>query len=124
MDKNDKYFALTPNEPIPNSEDISYEMLVNKKSYTASFYYNPLYEMSEEEKIQFVQDLKDSLLSQEGVDSADQESFEQALKLLAVSKLITKANGEVWFTISEYLGKYYISMYYDNLNNRPNGEDL
>ena len=30
----------------------------------------------------------------------------------------------VWFMISEYYGKYYIIMYYDNEYNRANGEDL
>ena len=30
----------------------------------------------------------------------------------------------VWFMISELYGKYYISMFYDNEYNRPNGEDL
>lgn len=30
----------------------------------------------------------------------------------------------VWFMISEYGGKYYITMYYDNEYNRANGEDL
>lgn len=32
--------------------------------------------------------------------------------------------GMVWFTIFRYYGEYYIGIYYDNLNNRPNGEDL
>lgn len=30
----------------------------------------------------------------------------------------------VWFTITEHYGKYSITMYYDNYNNRSNGEDL
>lgn len=30
----------------------------------------------------------------------------------------------VWFMISDYYGKYYISMFYDNEYNRANGEDL
>ena len=30
----------------------------------------------------------------------------------------------VWFTISEYLGKFDITMYYDNEYNMANGEDL
>ena len=30
----------------------------------------------------------------------------------------------VWFTISEFSGKYYITMFYDNEYNRANGEDL
>lgn len=32
--------------------------------------------------------------------------------------------GCVWFMISEAYGDYYIAIFYDNLNNRPNGEDL
>ena len=35
-----------------------------------------------------------------------------------------EVNGCVWYTISSYYGKYYISMYYDNLNNKAKGEDL
>lgn len=30
----------------------------------------------------------------------------------------------VWFMISEFYGKYYIIMYYDNEYNHANGEDL
>ena len=30
----------------------------------------------------------------------------------------------VWFIISESYGKYYIAMYYDNVYNQANGEDL
>ncbi len=34
------------------------------------------------------------------------------------------ANGSVWFMIHEHAGKYYIGLYYDNLQNRAHGEDL
>lgn len=34
------------------------------------------------------------------------------------------SNRMVWFTISEYYGSYYISMYYDNGYNKASGEDL
>ena len=37
---------------------------------------------------------------------------------------IQMSNGSVWFKIFEYYGKYYIGLYYDNLINKPNGEDL
>ena len=30
----------------------------------------------------------------------------------------------VWFTIEEIYGKYYIAMFYDNEYNKANGEDL
>lgn len=32
--------------------------------------------------------------------------------------------GCVWFMICEFHSKYYIAIFYENLNNRPNGEDL
>lgn len=32
--------------------------------------------------------------------------------------------GMVWFTILRFYEKYYIGIFYDNLNNRANGEDL
>ena len=34
------------------------------------------------------------------------------------------ADGEVWFMIHENYGRYNISLYYDNLHNQANGEDL
>ena len=34
------------------------------------------------------------------------------------------AKKPVWFTISEFRGKYYITMFYDNEYNTANGEDL
>ena len=33
-------------------------------------------------------------------------------------------NNMVWFRIAEYLEDYFIAIYYDNLNNGDNGEDL
>lgn len=38
--------------------------------------------------------------------------------------IVQHANKQVWFMISEFQGEYYISMYYDNLYNEANGEDL
>ena len=39
---NEKYMDLYFNEEIPRDEDISFEMLINKRSYSASFaYYDP-----------------------------------------------------------------------------------
>mgnify|MGYP004520975093 CR=1 FL=1 len=34
------------------------------------------------------------------------------------------ADGEVWFMIHEHYGQYQIGLYYDNLHNQANGEDL
>ncbi|MBQ6691558.1 MAG: hypothetical protein IJN01_07700 [Rikenellaceae bacterium] len=37
---------------------------------------------------------------------------------------IDALNRQVWFTISRQYADYVIAMYYDNLNNQSNGEDL
>ena len=34
------------------------------------------------------------------------------------------ADGDVWFMIHEHYGQYQIGLYYDNLHNQANGEDL
>lgn len=35
------------------------------------------------------------------------------------TKALENISGQVWFTISEHYGKYYISLYYDNLKTEP-----
>lgn len=77
FNNNSKYIAAVGNKPIPENEDISYEMLVRKKRYDAVFY------------------LKEN-----------------------------STQGMVWFTIYKEICNYHIAIFYENLNNRPNGEDL
>lgn len=77
FNNNSKYVTTGVNEPIPEDEDISYEMSIHNKRYEAAFH--------------------------------PKENITQ---------------GCVWFTICEFRSKYYIAIFYENLNNRPNGEDL
>lgn len=46
----------------------------------------------------------------------------QVGKFLSVVK--SCANGQVWFKIQQEGQQFFIALYYDNLANRPNGEDL
>jgi hypothetical protein len=80
---NAKYIAIG-DYTIPESEDISYEMMVHNKVYQAAFY---------------------QILSDEDTD-------EEILKR------------QVWFDIFEQYGKYKILMFYDNVYNQANGDDL
>ena len=50
------------------------------------------------------------------------ESMEMMLSVL--KKMESLMTGEVWFMIHRNYGRYNIGMYYDNLANRANGEDL
>lgn len=78
---NGKYLPDEDYEAISETENISYEMIVNHKTYQAGFY-----QLSDNEA---------------GL-----------------------SNRLVWFRISKSYSDYSIVIYYDNLNNQANGEDL
>lgn len=105
---NAKYVELEENQPIPDGEDISYEMLVHNKRYEATFYLKP--QFSDDEVASIRKDM-------ESMSEEDAAAY-------AFKKTIERLNGQVWFTVSDYYGKYYLSIYYDNLSNKANGEDL
>lgn len=75
FENNSKYIGYS-NKPIPEDENLSYEISVNSKRYDASFYQNGDW------------------------------------------------NKLVWFMIDEEYGKYGVVMFYENLHNQANGEDL
>ena len=58
------------------------------------------------------------------LSSATEES-RLAIAMTLMEDIVTIfSNRMVWFTISETYGKYFISMYYDNVYNKASGEDL
>lgn len=84
--KSEKYVESEENLPIPESEDISYEMTVHEKVYESAFWVKPSFTEEEELQIQ---------------------------------------KGVVWFRIfQDGYGKYFIGIFYDNLLNMANGEEL
>ena len=137
FENNDKYFYIVPNDIIPEDEDIHYEILVNKKQYIAKFRYNPLYgndelrdrlinEAVEESKL-FLEEKKDEKTIDDityGEFYSDKDNYDQLISAQVSLKVIQMSNSSVWFKIFEHYGKYYIGLYYDNLLNAPNGEDL
>ena len=138
FENNDKYFYIFPNDIIPEDEDIHYEILVNKKEYIAEFRYNPLYgndelrdrlinEAVEESKL-FLEEKKDEKTIDGityGEFYSDKDNYDQLISAQVSLKVIQMSkNSSVWFKIFEHYGKYFIGLYYDNLINKPNGEDL
>lgn len=55
--------------------------------------------------------------------ATEEEQIAMAMTLMEDIMSIL-SNRMVWFTISEFYGGYYISMYYDNGYNKASGEDL
>ena len=127
---NKKYSAVNSEDfTIPSDEDISYEMLVNKKRYEAAFYQEPLAELVDTLALQ--QKVKEAVFekfTKEQIDNPTEEEKKEievaanAAAILYYWDQIGKKS--VWFMINEFYGKYYISMFYDNEYNRANGEDL
>ena len=132
---NGKYYYINQNDKIPEDEDISYEISVNNKQYSAEFIYNPLYgndelrdrlvnEVIEELGLEKIKDEKTAGGITYGEFYSDKDNYNQLISSLVGLKIIQMSNSSVWFKIFEHYGKYYIGIYYDNLVNKPNGEDL
>lgn len=130
---NDKYIG--EDYSLAEDVDISYEMMAHKKRFDASFYqvsedFVNLKKFDQSRDIAVLNQLIGRYYTEEEIESWSElelpeeevyaSKFDSMLTMIANS--ITKKS--VWFMISEYYGKYYISMYYDNVYNMANGEDL
>ena len=128
FENNDKYYYIVPNEMIPEDEDIHYEIIVNKKQYIAEFIYNPLYgndELRDKVINEAVEESKETIKDEKDIEFySDKDNYDQLISSLVGLKVYQMSNSSVWFKIFEHYGEYYIGLYYDNLLNAPNGEDL
>jgi hypothetical protein len=124
--RNEKYMtaSLTPEEyVISDDEDISYEMTVKKKRYEASFFQLPI----KIDTVAIAEKIKSNFSAKYTEEQLSNPTEELRKEMINVSlpfmfEIFSKKS--VWFMVSEFYGKYYITMYYDNEYNRANGEDL
>ena len=112
---------------IPDSEDISFEILAHKKRYEASFYQNLDKEKLAKDSLAIHNRITQEMLKKFSAEDFANPSEEFKKEFTDVSDnilmdLISKKS--VWLMINEHRSKYYISIYYDNLYNQANGEDL
>lgn len=132
FENNQKYSSITMEEGsyiIPEDEDISYEMSVNNKRYEAAYNQLPDATLIDQEAI--LERVKNNLMEkftlEEIANPTDEQKkvMDEMNKELALTMMMEVASHKlVWFIISEDYGKYYISMFYDNVYNQANGEDL
>lgn len=84
---------------------------------------NATAEEQERLQSQMIQEMQTFALGEdEDVIANDENAALFILTLIDGMKSL--ADGDVWFMIHEYHGKYQIGLYYDNLHNRAHGEDL
>lgn len=116
FERNKKYISPDESQVLSEEEKISYEMLVNKKRYQASYY-----QMTDSAAIAAeVQKYALSKYTQEQLTNPTEE-ISKEIYIYTMDLLSKKP---VWFMIGEEYGNYRILMYYDNENNHSNGEDL
>ncbi len=108
---------------ISEDEDISYEMGVNNKRYEAVFYQNLVIT----DTLSLHNDLNEVILqkySEKDLQNPTDEIKADIRNIISLHMADLLLKKPVWFMISEFYGKYYITMFYDNEYNRANGEDL
>lgn len=119
--KNSSKYVYTEeyNPTVDESEDIDYEISIHKKEYKAHFY-----PKSHIDSIKFKEQFKLSFLKE--CPNASLKDIETACKvMLDILKLTGQLSKPVWFQIDkDYYKGYRIFIFYDNVYNKPNGEDL
>ncbi|MBQ9311941.1 MAG: hypothetical protein IJ213_02730 [Bacteroidales bacterium] len=128
---NGKYVPmnLTGDYMIDDDEDISYNIMVNKKRYEAAFY------QCTDEDLKFFQDtvamqeqamqMVLSRYSEEELENPTEEMQRDFFNMGIELALSRMRHRKVWFMISDdIISGYKILMYYDNELNQSNGEDL
>lgn len=124
FEKNERYISIL-DESIPDSEDISYEMMVHNKVYDAHFYQKPDY--SKVDTVALQNQIQQQILSkypQEELDNPSEDLREEILEAALKIEFDLLSKKLVWFRICESYGEYYITMFYDNEYNHADGEDL
>lgn len=122
FENNPKYFSFG-DQKIPDDENIGYEILVNKKRYEASFFQQPEIIDSTAVRKELELILRNKY-TEEQINNPTEEIGQEIISLSASYMLKKIEKNSVWFMISEFNGKYYITMFYDNGYNMANGEDL
>lgn len=123
--ENNKRYVSLDKYTLSDQEDISYEMLVHKKTYEALFYQAPKWENVDTLALQ--NQVREELLakySEEQLANPTEEISKETQDIAMKIGMDLVFKKPVWFRICENYGQYYIAMYYDNEYNRANGEDL
>ena len=125
FENNSNYISYEDSQLIPDSEDISYEILVNDKKYTATYYQTLPSSLDSVKTQRELLELMQEKFTVEELSNMTEEEYKSELSDIVWEYTIDLYTSKmVWFTIVEYQNEYYIGMYYDNLHNAAKGEDL
>lgn len=118
--KYSSHYISFMNFNIPKEENVSYEMLENKKQYSATFFQT----LQKTDILKIESEIKSKIgeicAEKEEADTLEIECRNFLIKYI-LGLLLKK---RVRFAIWESNGEYYITMYFDNVYNQASGEDL
>ena len=123
--ENSKRYISLGKYTLSDEEDISYEMTVHNKDYEAAFYQVP--NMEKADTLALQEKVRNELLSKY-TEAELKNPSEEITKEIANTTI--KIGTElmlmkpVWFKIVRVNGEYYICMFYDNIYNQADGENL
>lgn len=118
FNRNAKYVSLAPRQEIPADERLYWKLNENTKYYDVAFFY--LYPDTTPET--WKQEFNEAYGKRykKPVETLSYEELEEVLLSLP-TKVTAQISGIVWFTL---VSTHTIVINYDNLKNRPRGEDL
>ena len=119
--QNNKKYLYTPDSTIakytiPQDEDISYELLVHKKTYQLIFY----------QRTAVYDSLTLQINTLKEKQASNNTDTDQLVTLFTnqIKETYKCFNKKVWVNLSKSSGGYYITIFYDNVDNEANGEEL
>lgn len=124
---NKKYISeslLDSDYTILENEDISYQIALKEKRYEAVYYQIPLKEVNAEELEKEVHKVLLKKYTEKQLSNPTEEIQNDIMREGAKCLMDLYSKKVVWFMISDYYGKYSITMFYDNEYNKANGEDF
>lgn len=126
---NKRYFHGFEKQSIPEDEDISFQMTVNNKRYSAQFLQRYKEELLDTAVIweKTYEELSYKYTKEQLANPTEEIAYDLKSKYDFVyirHAVEIQQNKFVWFTIDERGDGYRIVMFYDNQYNEANGEDL
>ncbi len=124
FENNERYTKFTDTDyTLSEDEDISYNITVKNKQYQAAYYQRVELDTAAIKSAK--QEFKSKYTYTEEQWKNPTEEMIELLNNFAVQYITQQiTNNSVWFTISDFRGKYYIILYYDNERNKADGSDL
>lgn len=127
LENKQKYmpFDIVGNYLIDDDVDVSYEITVHNKRFEAAFYQIAESDSDTTGIRKYMNDKVFSKYTEVEFYAMSEDEQNKEMGIAAIDWMLEKVSKrQVWFIIDELYGSYGVVLYYDNVYNQSNGEDL